>query len=516
MEAFDDCNDQQIGVSIEGSVSTELHHENEKSMLAAETNLEAEGNDNTLQLEAFVPSSVVLLNVCRSPLPSEALMLTMEVFLPMMKWMATSLISNYIPFKIVQKKHNEMEKNGKWHRDEPLEPVMQHRLPRSWPRPKRDRYPSQVPLSQRAPLRGYESACPSHESRVEFPFDSALHPFEKAKYSEEENMKMLRMVHELQDQISRTCNLNGKTNVSASTDIPWKQKHYNNHHEPPDDENFYAAYNGKRGWNQRCRISHVPFSESAINTRHGIDNTCSCFHPQAWKHSQQLPPPMFPQNRGFCRAGPGHSCYNSYSSFPLVPEDIWSLLFLIGPLQLPADFLLFKRRFHQLRCGACSKVLKFSLQNGSHIIPYELVAAEPPLSEVEDCSHAINARISGFASSSRGCMQAYHFSYSNDYGHSFNRSCSTDGNTAKFHHLQNSNAYVQNMPSSSSKPMETFHSGRPSRSKKVLGIEGSQPRTRGSMLHRLTGNSSLSQVLKGRRPSISDTSSLHSGRKTQD
>ncbi|OWM69861.1 hypothetical protein CDL15_Pgr025710 [Punica granatum] len=40
-------------------------------------------------------------------------------------------------------------------------------------------------------------------------------------------------------------------------------------------------------------------------------------------------------------------------------------------LQLPEDFLVSRRkRCHWLRCGACSVVLKFSLQNGIHIAPY--------------------------------------------------------------------------------------------------------------------------------------------------
>ncbi|XP_039067193.1 uncharacterized protein LOC120213112 [Hibiscus syriacus] len=463
-------------------------------------------------------------------------------------------------YKPAKKKPYETDKYGKWHRDEPLEPVMHHRPPRSWPRPERDQYPSQVPLSQRTPLRGYESAGPSRDPRDEFPFDSAFRPLEKAEYGEEENVKLLRMVYELQDQISRTCNLNGKTNVSASTDVTWKNNHYNNHLRPPEDEIFYPAYYGEHGLNQRSRFSRVPFSGGAINTRHGIDNTCSYCHPQAWKHSEQLPP-QFRHNREFCRGGTGHSCYDSYSSLPCSPQRYMESDFsnrvheiqsddqrygdrelkrylrekhhsvrrhirptaggapfvtcyhCISPLQLPADFLLFKRRFHQLKCGACSKVLKFSLRKGTNIVPYEPVAAEPPPSEVEDRDDVINARIPGTASSSHCRMQADPLSYSDDYGHSFDISCSTDGNPdshAKFHHLQGSNADVQNMSSSSSKPMETFDSVVHSRSKKVSSeTEGSPPRTGGSTLHRLMGYSSLSQVLRGRRPSISSTSSSH-------
>ncbi|XP_054793930.1 uncharacterized protein LOC129299488 isoform X2 [Prosopis cineraria] len=40
-------------------------------------------------------------------------------------------------------------------------------------------------------------------------------------------------------------------------------------------------------------------------------------------------------------------------------------------LQLPADFLLFKRVCHQLKCGHCSEILKFSLQDRSHIVSYD-------------------------------------------------------------------------------------------------------------------------------------------------
>ncbi|XP_039046116.1 uncharacterized protein LOC120186175 [Hibiscus syriacus] len=467
-------------------------------------------------------------------------------------------------YKPANKKHYETDKYGKWHRDESLEPVMHHRPPRSWPRPQRDQYPAQVPLSQKTPLRGYESDGPSRESRDEFPFNSAFHPFEKAKYGEEENMKLLRMVYELQDQISRTCNLNGKTNASASTDVPWKKNHYNNHLDPPEDEDFYPAYHGEHGLNRRSRFSHVPFSRGAINTSHSIDNTCLCYHPQAWKHLEQLPSPMFQHNRGFCRGGTGHSCYNSYGSLPCSPQRYMESNFsnrvheiqsddqrygdhelkrhlnekhhtvrrhirptaggapfvtcyhCFSPLQLPADFLLFRRRFHQLKCGACSKVLKFSLRKGTNIVPYEPIAAEPPPIEVKDRDDAINARIPGTASISHGRMQTDPLSYSDDYGHSFDISCSTDGNPdshANFYHLQGSNADVQNMSSSSSKSRETFDSVVQSRSKKVSSeTKGSLPRTGGLTLHQLMGYSSLSQVLRRRRSSISSTSSSNFGK----
>ncbi|KAJ0235217.1 Protein ENHANCED DISEASE RESISTANCE 4 [Hirschfeldia incana] len=38
-------------------------------------------------------------------------------------------------------------------------------------------------------------------------------------------------------------------------------------------------------------------------------------------------------------------------------------------LQLPADFLIFKRKYHLLRCGRCTTVLRFSLQSRTHLVP---------------------------------------------------------------------------------------------------------------------------------------------------
>ncbi|OMO89958.1 hypothetical protein COLO4_19477 [Corchorus olitorius] len=441
-------------------------------------------------------------------------------------------------------KHYAAKKYSKLHQDELLEPVMHRRPPRNWPRLERDEYPSQVPISLRASLRGYGSAGPSSELHDGYPLDSAFHPLEKAEYSEQENMKLLRMVHELQDQISKTCHLNGKPNRRNSTDEPWRQKplpaYY--YQEPHGEENHYPRYHGRQGqrssWSQQSRFSRIPFSGGAINTRDHIENSCLCCHPQDWQRSEQLRPPILRHNRGLCRAHPGHSCYNSYSSCPSSPQrymesdySMWSretqsddqrykdhelkrylrekhhsvrrhLRPMAGgapfvtcyhcfrPLQLPADFLLFKRKFHQLRCGACSKVLKFSLKKGMHIVPYEQAAAEPPPSEVGDYGDVINVRSSTPASCSHGCLQADPVSYSDDYGNSFCKSCSTDGDPvshAQFHDLQG-NAGVRNMAYTSSRPMEQSQN-IPTRTEEL------PPRTGGSPLHRLMGYSSPSEVI---------------------
>ncbi|KAE8702630.1 Kinase interacting family protein, putative isoform 1 [Hibiscus syriacus] len=150
-------------------------------------------------------------------------------------------------------KRYSTEKYSKWHRDEAVEPVLHQRPPGSWTKLVRDEYPFRHPFAQRASLRGYENAGTSRRLHDDFP-----------EYSEQENMKLLRMVRELQDQISKTCNLTGrKTKGRASIDVSWRQKHCPTYHYP-QEEFFYP--------------------------RHEIDNSCTFFHPQRWPRSEQLPP----------------------------------------------------------------------------------------------------------------------------------------------------------------------------------------------------------------------------------
>ncbi|XVF41245.1 hypothetical protein PTKIN_Ptkin01aG0265100 [Pterospermum kingtungense] len=468
------------------------------------------------------------------------------------------------------KKHYATARYRKWqwHRDGALEPVLHHHPHGNWPRLESDEYPSQIPFTQRVSLRRYESAGPSRELHDEFPFKSAFIPIEKAEHSGEENVKLLRMVNELRDQSSK---LNGQRNGRTSTHVPRRQKHYPAYYyqEPPEEEIFYPRHHVRHGhrssWNQQSRFSRIPFSGGALNTGYDIDKSCLCCHRQAWPRSEQLPPPVFRHSRG----------YTSYSSCPSSTQrhlesdfSIWShetkcddqryrdhelkrylreknhsvrrhirpraggapfvtCYHCLRPLQVPADFLLFKRRFHQLRCGACSKILTFSLQRGTRIVPYEPVTGEPAPSETEECSDVINVRILKSESCSHGCLEADTFHC--DYGRS-RKSCSMDGipvSHAQFHHLQG-NAHVKKMScSSSNKPMEprkgfvlkqpqqkhknsmeTIDSAGPSSNRSMSEkMEFSSRRTRGWRLHQLMGFSSPSQVINGVVPSTSDTNS---------
>lgn len=454
------------------------------------------------------------------------------------------------------KKHFATQKYSRRHRNEPLEPV-------NWPRLDIDECPSHIPFSRKASLRRYEHAAPSRESQHESHFDSTFYPHEKIECTEQENMKLLRMLHELQDQITKTCHLNGR----SSTDASWRQNHFPTYccQEPPEDENFYPRYHGRHGqkssWSQQSGFTCMPFSGGGIDTRYSIDSSCLCCHPQDWKlSSEQLHPPIFPHDRELCRAHLGHSCCNSSSSCSSTPlryleSDFsnWTHVvksddqryrdherkrylrekhhsvrrnlrptaggapfvtcyFCFTTLQLPADFLLFKRKLHQLRCGACTKVLKFSFLKGIHIVPYELVAAATPPCEVSDRSEAINAAISTLASCSHGVLQA-------DCSHTFSKSCSTDGDPVSHGYTdtktmeQRKDFVLKQSQNKHKTSTETSDSAEPSstmsRSEEVSLEE--LPPTGGTSLHHLMGYSSPSQLIYGLVSSISGTSSVHSG-----
>ena len=195
----------------------------------------------------------------------------------------------------------------------------------------------------------------------------------------------------------------------------------------------------------------------------------------------------------------------------------------MSPLQLPADFVLFRRRFHRLRCGACSEVLKFSLQNSTHIVPYSLNAVDPPPSEVDYCSDSINRRlVSASHSHANACLQADPVSCSDDYGLSYCKSGSTEADPVSitsFHALQGNinerNPSYEYDPFNPMGERKKLVLNQSQKKQKNFGHESSRPSsnlskgenlsseieelpaTSSSPLHQLMGYSSPSQVING-------------------
>ncbi|KAJ0102704.1 hypothetical protein Patl1_06784 [Pistacia atlantica] len=487
---------------------------------------------------------------------------------------------NFSP-DISNKRHYPLD-SRKWDRDELLESTTHGHAVRNRIRLERDELLSSVPYYQRDYPAGYESGGSS----------SQLYDEMHLRSSEQDKIKLLRMVYELQDQLNRRCYVNEKPNQRVSSGVSMKEKYIPAYYssEMPEEisqELNYHSYPERfrqgSNWPNPYSGSRIPFSGEATINRHHIDS-CSCMHccPQDWHCSAPLPPPIFSHNKGVHWFHPGHSYYSSYGSAPSSPQQfsdsefpkwcretksddqrheehhmkkfmrekhhpvrrhlrptVGGAPFLIcyacsKPLQLPADFLLFKRKFHLLRCGACSEVLKFSLENRTHIARYTPNAKAPPPSEIDGYCEAINRRNSAVSSYGYDFPPADPVSCSDDYGLSYCKSFSTDGDPVvptPSHSLQSS-VDARDIPGGFSesmeerkqlvlkqsrnkykKPVETYKSSGPSSSKSISGKNSSEieelPARTGSPLHRLMGYSSPSQVIRGSVPSGSGTSSYY-------
>ncbi|KAK2637232.1 hypothetical protein Ddye_032024 [Dipteronia dyeriana] len=471
-----------------------------------------------------------------------------------------------------------VDNNRQWVRDELLRESTRHghAAVRNGTRFERDEFQDSASFYQRDYLAaGYESCSASSQLQDEFHNHS----------SQQERIKLLKMVYELQDQLSRT-------GLQGSSEVTGKEMYAPAYYSPEISEeeisrelNYHRypeRYRQGSNWSHQYKFSCVPFSGEVTNSRQCIDNSCLHCCPQDQQYSTQLPPSIHSHGRGFCTFHPGHSCYSSHRSCPSSPKQFTDSEFPIcyretnsdvqrheeyhvkrhvkektqlvkrhlrptaggapfvicyrclKPLQLPADFLLFKKRFHQLKCGACSEVLKFSLENRTHIVPYTLKAEAPRRSEVVDYRDAVNRRNSS-SSYGNDYPQADPVSCSEDYGLSYCKSYSTDGDPvflASFNNIQG-NANARNMSYDSvestkeghrfvpkqsqnkiKSPVQTYESAGTSSGKSRSGKVSSEIKEltgkTGSPLHWLMGYNSPSQVIRGSDdPSCSGTSSLH-------
>ncbi|CAA3003590.1 Hypothetical predicted protein [Olea europaea subsp. europaea] len=363
---------------------------------------------------------------------------------------------------------------------------------------------------------GHRNGSPSSYHRSSLQNHRAYQSSDRPTYSEPDKVDLLRTVFELKDQLNRmqlsklTASGRFPAGVVKENLTPLYYKHLAPEREVYADlshPTYPVRHSPFKGWPQRRKDLRMAFSGESAHYRHQVN--CSCLHccPQDWHRSAQLPSHSVLCNNGHCVVHTGHNCCNVLAPSSSSPQhytsseqSLWGLekmsderkhkdkemkrLYLrekhhimkrhLRPisggapliscyhcselLQLPSDFLLFKKKYHQLRCNACGKVLKFSLLERMHIVPYFPEASAPPPSEADDYSDAISHRILVPTSHANSCSHAEPVSCSDDYGLSFCRSCSTEGEasflTPSADRLE-WNAYNRKMSSSSSfEPME--------------------------------------------------------------
>lgn len=314
----------------------------------------------------------------------------------------------------------------------------------------------------------------NYQHRVFQPYSDSLSP-DMPSYAEPDREQLLRMVHELTEELNRT-------QISKSRYITGDEIHapLNYSHLAPAEEicadMHFSRYPGTGLPPLHRKVSRMSYSGETADYRHQVD--CSCLHgcPHDWHCSGgQVASPTMCQchNRAHCAGHhSGHVCYKGFYSASTSPqhyrssrlslygretksdeqnlqdtdmkrhvrERVYSSKRHLMPvaggipivacyhcselLQLPADFLLFGRRYHRLKCNSCGKIMKFSLESGTHLRPKIHASVAPPPSMVEDCD---DQRHLGAASHASKHPHAEAFSCSDDYGMSLDRSCSTEG-----------------------------------------------------------------------------------------
>nr|XP_028958324.1 LOW QUALITY PROTEIN: uncharacterized protein LOC103413920 [Malus domestica] len=468
------------------------------------------------------------------------------------------------PWSNLPMKNDRAMRYRKWDQDASLPPRRQGHPSRDWNRLQSDESMYRMAFPQRVSQGGYKNGGPTSQLHNEYQHNSGYQSSEMSVEAEQDKMTLLRMVYELQNQVN---SLNGKASGRVAGGATWNENsmpQYRSYeafekelyHDPNYQRYLRRHRTGSLYPPQHHRKNmRIPFSSEATTSRHQPDSSYLHYGPQDWKCSAPLSQPVRCSKNGLCRVHPGHSCWTSYDkSRPSTPErymgsdsPLWGHETMSDDLrhqwhdakkfyrekqhlakrhfrpiaggapfitcyncsellQIPADFLLFKRRYHRLRCGACSEVLKFSLQKRAHIVPYEQNAIAPP-SEVGDYNAAGN-----------GGNLAHHdpVSCSDDYGYgpSYYHSYSSDGDPGAFapSNSNHGDSEDQNMSHNSLDPMrerkklvlresqnkeknpiETIVSARPSLSSEIEEL----PANSSSPLHRLMGYASPSLVIRG-------------------
>lgn len=271
-----------------------------------------------------------------------------------------------------------------------------------------------------------------------FPHPSCYHLSQSPEefVEEEDKMRLLQIVYELEDQLKKSCILKqiyGKKNRAA----------YNSYELPEEEGLMDLNFPRHNPWGRNFGSLRIPFSSETTRSAHPPDYSLWGQLPRARQRSEPLPPPLF-HNKSICRTW-RRNFYGPYSSWPSSPQQYRGSEFSMRSsdlnelqkprkyyrekedhllkrhlrpmggaapfmicyhcsevLQLPEDSFIFRRRCHQVRCGTCMMVLKFSLENGTCIVPYEPDTRVPPPSEAGEYDNSIDAMNNLYSTSDVG------------------------------------------------------------------------------------------------------------------
>lgn len=366
------------------------------------------------------------------------------------------------------------------------EPDVFHSV-RSWMEPERD-LPSRSPsrdLRYRRELpslyRNGSSSSYGHEE-LSRSASSSSYASGKLHRFEQDQMELLTKVEELRDQLQRIYRQKGKVNERSHSRVSRLGNLRSSCSSNNSGQRLLWRHNAEYPWNppgtygprkhmpHQYGLAQIPPSEHVTNCRHHVDYSCLHCYSQDSQYPVHLPP-SFSCKKGPCRACASHICHHPYississsfqhSNFPqryhnaqtheqmekshmkekhqvvkrhcrpmaggapfVVCYKCWKLL------QLPADFLLSKKRHQKLQCGACSKVLIFSLHETRRKYPTSPNQLHHPPSEVDHSTDTMTRDLAHISHVAGGYLQGDPVSYSDDYGNSISKSYSTEGEPA--------------------------------------------------------------------------------------
>ncbi|GAB4832077.1 hypothetical protein Ancab_006097 [Ancistrocladus abbreviatus] len=384
-------------------------------------------------------------------------------------------------------------------------------------RPKREEFPSRVPMYLGSLGMGYESSSSSSYMHDEYSAHLMHHPpygFDDPKSGFDgryiiHNENVGRIFPEASAKIYR-------------------------------DSRYHGYCGGNTEDFRPYGIARIPYSgetTSSFGDANGLH-----LHPDDMRWSSHLPPPDTCCSSGLCMAPPSHRSWSRHDSLLGSPHHFtdpeayaWGHFAFSNDqrhrdhmrrksysrkkhqpvqrhfrpiagaapfvtcyeclelLQLPADFLLFRKRTHQLKCGKCSRVLKFSLANGLRIFPYTPNTVLPPTEVVE--------------SGANGSLNSVPSSHTNGHPHNrfSHRSCSSVGGDQILSAdraegpMQNSVMALGRQKSSLKTENSGKHdqAGTSSDQSRKIKVSWELPARSSSPLHRLMGYSSPTELLEG-------------------
>ncbi|XP_010558110.1 PREDICTED: protein ENHANCED DISEASE RESISTANCE 4-like [Tarenaya hassleriana] len=233
------------------------------------------------------------------------------------------------------------------------------RLDRHWRRLGTRDFRSYLPYYQKGPSfsSSYEHGSPFYHSHDDFDAHSRPFPLQMPPYGGRRHSGpgFDRMYHDISYVIHTTASDSGQTNresrIPFSGESVMDRRHHVGHPSWFAGQlhtSYGSSYPGSPQTNTepeyRPGWSREIVSDAEDRHRHGSHEVKTYLterKPVAMRHV-----------RPTAGGAPYTSCYHCSQT-----------------LHMPADFLVFRTKYHLLRCGACMNVLRFSLKDGTHLVP---------------------------------------------------------------------------------------------------------------------------------------------------